>query len=167
MLSRCRAEHREIPRTTAPPLFRASGNVTMTFAVYSPATNTSRLRNICHPPDKFPPLSCVALLDSHPSSPTLHSCKPISLYSAMAGSKFRVRYFERASRMEIKTETVVGSLTMQSSDPLALQDSASEDFPDGGRGAWAVVIGACLALFASAGMVNSYVSSSVASSIQN
>lgn len=63
--------------------------------------------------------------------------------------------------METDTETVAGESVMRSNGRLALQDHASEDFPDGRKEAWAVVLGACLALFASAGMVNSYVSVSM------
>ncbi|KAL1940489.1 hypothetical protein VTO73DRAFT_9061 [Trametes versicolor] len=72
----------------------------------------------------------------------------------MADVETRFREFEEKSGLETDTATVAGSFVP--SDPPALQDLAIEDFPDGGKEAWTVVLGACLALFASAGMVNTY-----------
>lgn len=67
---------------------------------------------------------------------------------------------------ETERSTVVGtprSPSLNGDDQQPLGDpavSAQElDYvPDGGREAWTVVLGACLALFASAGMINAYVS---------
>lgn len=75
----------------------------------------------------------------------------------MADVETRFREFEEKSGLDTETATVAGSFVP--SDPPALQDLPIEDFPDGGKEAWTVVLGACLALFASAGMVNTYVSS--------
>ncbi|EIW53525.1 MFS general substrate transporter [Trametes versicolor FP-101664 SS1] len=65
---------------------------------------------------------------------------------------------------ETERSTVVGtprSPSLDGDDQQALGDVAASirdlDYvPDGGREAWTVVLGSCLALFASAGMINAY-----------
>ncbi|KAH9846763.1 monocarboxylate permease [Lenzites betulinus] len=57
------------------------------------------------------------------------------------------------SGVDTDTATVAGSFVPTASPP-APQDL--EHVPDGGKEAWTVVVGASLALFASAGMVNTY-----------
>ena len=55
--------------------------------------------------------------------------------------------------------TVVGSTDVDYSPVRAPhRDEELEYVPDGGREAWTVVLGSTLALFASAGMINAYVS---------
>ena len=66
---------------------------------------------------------------------------------------------EEKHTLEDKAGTETGTITAGSS----IADSPQEDqqepehVPDGGREAYTVVLGASLALFASAGMVNTYV----------
>ncbi len=76
---------------------------------------------------------------------------------------------------ETERSTVVGTPrapSLTGDDQQALGDdvatSAQElDYvPDGGREAWTVVLGSCLALFASAGLINAYVSSIRRSTLQ-
>ena len=58
---------------------------------------------------------------------------------------------------DLKTETQAHTADVAVPADAASMD-ALEFVPDGGREAWTVVLGSTLALFASAGMINAYVS---------
>lgn len=100
-------------------------------------------------------------------------CLALSSPSTSNSSKLNMVHEERRRSVEAlgvdpETErsTVVGtsrSPSLDGDDQQALGDVAASvqelDYvPDGGREAWTVVLGSCLALFASAGMINAYVS---------
>ena len=71
---------------------------------------------------------------------------------------------QRANKGEaqVKTSELGLSPTDDATDvpATAVQEQELEYVPDGGGEAWTVVLGSTLALFASAGMINSYVRSS-------
>ena len=54
--------------------------------------------------------------------------------------------------------TVVGPAVVDDPPPEPSAELEPEYVPDGGREAWTVVLGSSFALFASAGMINTYVS---------
>ncbi|KAI0644764.1 monocarboxylate permease [Trametes meyenii] len=62
------------------------------------------------------------------------------------------RDFVDKSGVDTETATVAGSIVPETAPVL----DQLEHVPDGGKEAWTVVLGAALALFASAGMVNTY-----------
>ena len=66
---------------------------------------------------------------------------------------------EEKHALEDKSGTDTGTITASSSiaEPPHEGQQELEHVPDGGREAYTVVLGASLALFASAGMVNTYV----------
>ena len=63
----------------------------------------------------------------------------------------------REKQDDLKTETQAHTADVAVPADAASMD-ALEFVPDGGREAWTVVLGSTLALFASAGMINAYVS---------
>ncbi|KAI0827531.1 monocarboxylate permease [Trametes gibbosa] len=71
----------------------------------------------------------------------------------MADVDTREPSIDEKSGADADTATVAGSVAPPA-EPPAPQDL--EHVPDGGKEAWTVVLGASLALFASAGMVNTY-----------